>query len=144
MNLGPRLPGERTGDRDPRETAARTQISPHPGLGRQIQELERIGNMAGPQRGKRRWRDEIEFALPAQELSTKISSRASVSRETGTSARARALSSPRLRVPCPFLLTQFSLTFFAAPNVRNKQRQRRRRDAVDAARMSDRARTMRL
>jgi hypothetical protein len=67
MNPGPRLPGERTGDRDPRETAARTQISPNAGLGRQIQELKRISNMAGPQLRQRRWRNEIDFALPAQE-----------------------------------------------------------------------------
>jgi len=61
------LPGERTGDRDPRETAARTQISPNAGLGRQIQERKRISNMAGPQLRQRRWRNEIDFALPAQE-----------------------------------------------------------------------------
>ena len=67
MNLCPSLPGERASDWHSWETTARTQISPHPGLRGQIQELERISNMASPQVWERRRRHKINFALPAQQ-----------------------------------------------------------------------------
>jgi len=66
MNFGSGLPGKRTSNWHPRETAPRTQIGPHKGLRGQSEELERISNVARPKLGQRRRRHEIYFALPAQ------------------------------------------------------------------------------
>ena len=76
--------------------------------------------------------------------SEKVSSRFSVSRETGVSVSARALSAARSNSPARLCSRNFRGSFFAAPNVRDQQRQRRRCDAINTARVSDRARTMHL
>ena len=58
--------GERTGDHEAGEAAARAEIDPDPRGGRKIEQLERIRDMPGPQLRDRGRRDEIGRALPAQ------------------------------------------------------------------------------
>ena len=75
--------------------------------------------------------------------STKASSRFCVSRETGVSVSARFLSAAEIALPAA-CSRRLRGKFFAALDMRDQQRQRRRRHAIDAARMSDGARPMRL
>ena len=60
------------------------------------QELERVGDVPGPDLRDRRGRDQIGLRLPSQQQARRTrSSRAAVSRETGTSSSARARSAAR-------------------------------------------------
>src|SRR4029077_680976 len=85
----------------------------------------------------------IKFIRLCQSSSsaTKLSSRAAVSRETGTSANARARSAVRSgRATCWFARRAAA----RAAQIRHQERQRGRRHAIDAACLSDRARAMQL
>ena len=67
MNGSTGLAGERAGKHEPGKSAARAEIDPDPRLGRKIEQLQRIGDMAGPQMRDRGRRDQIGRALPTQQ-----------------------------------------------------------------------------
>src|ERR1700756_1768170 len=85
----------------------------------------------------------IKFMRPCQSISsaTKRSRRAAVSRETGTSASARARSAERSGCATCWFARRAAAR---AAQIRHQERQRGGRHAIDAACMSDRARAMQL
>jgi hydroxypyruvate isomerase len=63
MNLGAGLVGQRAGDRDAGEAGTGAEIDPGLGVRRQVEELERIGDVPGPNDRNCRAGDQIEFRL---------------------------------------------------------------------------------
>ena len=129
----------------PGKSAAGAEVDPDSCLRRQRQELQRIGDVARPKLGS--VDDATRLSLLCQSNNTVYELRraALLFHVKQERARARVLCRhARSKAPCPLLLTRFRGNFLAAPNMRDQQRQRCRRYAVDPARMPDRARTMRL
>jgi len=68
MDLGPGPLGERDGDHQPRKARARAEVEPAQRLRLDRQELQRVGDVAGPDLAERRRPDQVLDPLPAPEL----------------------------------------------------------------------------
>ena len=83
---------KRAGEDDTGKAAAAAEIDPGSCMRRELEKLQGIGDVAGPELRQRRRRDEIGFCLPLeQQLDVGVEPRL-VSRETGVSASAAILS----------------------------------------------------
>ena len=78
---------ERASDDQAGKAAAGAEIGPNPRLRRQLQKLQRIGDMAGPERRLGDGAIRLMRCCQSSRSATKRSSRSAVSRETGVSAR---------------------------------------------------------
>ena len=67
MNLRAGRFGKGAGDRDGRKAAARAEVDPDFGAGDNVQKLQRVGDVPGPDFRDRRRRDQIYPRLPFQE-----------------------------------------------------------------------------
>ena len=141
--------GERAGDAPcpgnpaPEPRSAQTLAS-----GARARSCSEFGDMPGPEHRDRRGRDQIgRAACQAISSSTKRSSRAAVSRETGGQGQgAFAVGGQverfaRSRRPRPPRSCGAAIALAALPvDMGRQQRQRRRRDAIEPARLADGAR----
>ncbi len=139
------LIGERAGDRDAREirrpSRSRPRSAPPAPAAAAAANWRRGGSRAcGSVEGAMR----LVFCCQSSSSSTNRSSRAAVSRETGVSVeRARFIGCRDRNRPARACSSAFR-SVAAAFHMRHQQRQRRRRDAVDAAGLADGARPIAL
>src|SRR6476660_4625421 len=67
VDAGARRPGHGTGEADSGEAAAATEVGPAFGQRGEIDELERVGDVPGPELRQGRGRDQIGLGLPLPE-----------------------------------------------------------------------------